>query len=303
MMRLKEYRSLNANERLNEFLSSLSITNRTPEYYVNWEKVERETKKFELELNTLNYLIGKENIYEEALRLFEQQPNLIKAIPSLIASRDKVLDILSIDDNDDMSFERLDFSRIDTERIEDYVIFAENSGLLDFLQNKANRSLVDYVYGVESGLDSNARKNRSGTTMEGILERHVSKLASELGLEWKAQATAAYIKEKWNIEVPVDKSERRFDVAVYSAKNNKLWLIETNYYGGGGSKLKAVAGEFTELSQFVVQSNDDVEFVWVTDGQGWKTAHLPLSEAFGHIVNVFNLNMLKNNYLHDLFNL
>ena len=303
MMRLKEYRSLSANERLKEFLSSLSITNRTPEYYVNWEKVERETKQYELELNTLNYLIGKENIYEKTLRLFELQPNLIKAIPSLIASRDKVLDILSIDDNDDMSFERLDFSKIDTDRIEDYVIFAEDSGLLDFLQNKANRSLVDYVYGVEAGLDSNARKNRSGTTMEGILERHVSKLASEVGLEWKAQATAAYIKEKWNIEVPVDKSERRFDVAVYSAKNNKLWLIETNYYGGGGSKLKAVAGEFTELSQFVVQSKDDVEFVWVTDGQGWKTAHLPLSEAFGHIVNVFNLNMLKNNYLHDLFNL
>ena len=303
MMRLKEYRSLSANERLNEFLSSLSITNRTPEYYVNWDKVERETKKFELELNTLNYLIGKENIFDETLKLFKQQPNLIKVIPSLIASRDKVLDILSIDDNDDMSFERLDFSKIDTERIEDYVIFSEDSGLLDFLQNKANRSLVDYVYGVEAGLDSNARKNRSGTTMEGILESHVSKLASELGLEWKAQATAAYIKEKWNIEVPVDKSERRFDVAVYSENNNKLWLIETNYYGGGGSKLKAVAGEFTELSQFVVQSKDDVEFVWVTDGQGWKTAHLPLSEAFGHIVNVFNLNMLKNNYLHDLFNL
>lgn len=302
MMRLKEYRSLNANERLNVFLSSLSITNRTPEYYVNWDKVERETKKFELELNTLNYLIGKENIFDETLKLFKMQPNLIKVIPSLIASRDKVLDILSIDDNDDMSFERLDFSKIDTERIEDYVIFAENSGLLDFLQKKANRSLVDYVYGVEAGLDSNARKNRSGTTMEGILERHVSKLASELGLEWKAQATAAYIKEKWNVEVPVDKSERRFDVAVYSEKDNKLWLIETNYYGGGGSKLKAVAGEFTELSQFVVQSKDDVEFVWVTDGQGWKTAHLPLSEAFGHIVNVFNLNMLKNNYLHDLFN-
>lgn len=302
-MKLNEYQNLTPDERLNLFLTTLSITNRTPEYYVNWDKVERETKQYELELNTLNYLIGKEKIYEETLILFEQQPNLIKAIPSLIASRDKVLDILSIDVNDDMSFERLDFSNIDTERIEDYVIFAEDSGLLDFLQNKANRSLVDYVYGVEAGLDSNARKNRSGTTMEGILERHVSKLASELDLEWKAQATAAYIKENWNIEVPVDKSERRFDVAIYSVKNNKLWLIETNYYGGGGSKLKAVAGEFTELSQFVVQSKDDVEFVWVTDGQGWKTAHLPLSEAFGHIVNVFNLNMLKNNYLHDLFNL
>jgi len=300
-MKLNEYQTLTSDKRLNLFLNTLSITNRTPEYYVNWDKVERETKQYELELNTLNYLIGKENIYEETLRLFEQQPNLIKAIPSLIASRDKVLDILSINNDDDMTFERLDFSKIDTDRIEEYVIFAEDSGLLDFLQNKANRSLVDYVYGVEAGLDSNARKNRSGTTMEGILERHVSKLASEIGLEWKAQATAAYIKEKWNIEVPVDKSERRFDVAVYYAKNNKLWLIETNYYGGGGSKLKAVAGEFTELSQFVVTSDDDVEFVWVTDGQGWKTAHLPLAEAFSHITNVFNLEMLREGFLSELF--
>ncbi len=55
-----------------------SVTNRTPEYYVNWEKVERETRKFELELNTLNYLIGKEDIYSEALELFTNQPELLE---------------------------------------------------------------------------------------------------------------------------------------------------------------------------------------------------------------------------------
>ena len=302
-MKFSEYLSGQVEDKLDYFFSTLSVTNRTPEYYVNWDKVRRETKAFELELHTLNYLIGKEDIYNEALGLFQKQPQLLKAIPSLIASREKVLDILFFDVDDIMNFYQLDFKNIDNSQLEKYVDFMKDAGLLEFLQKDANRSLVDYVYGVEAGLDSNARKNRSGTTMEGILERHVSKLASELGLEWKAQATAAYIKEKWNVEVPVDKSERRFDVAVYSEENNKLWLIETNYYGGGGSKLKAVSGEFTELSQFVVQSKDDVEFVWVTDGQGWKTAHLPLSEAFGHIVNIFNLNMLKNNYLHDLFNL
>ena len=295
-MKFDNYINLDSDERLNVFLSTLSVTNRTPEYYVNWTKVERETRKFELELNTLNYLIGKEDIYNESLILFTKQPELLKAIPSLIASRDKILDILIIDNQDNMSFEQLNFSKIDTTRIVDYVVFAEQSGLLDFLQNKANRSLVDYVYGVEAGLDSNARKNRSGTTMEGILERHIAKIAQEQGLEWKAQATASFIKSNWNIEVPVDKSERRFDVAVYSRERHKVWLIETNYYGGSGSKLKAVAGEFTELSQFVKSSKDDIEFVWVTDGQGWKTARLPLSEAFGHIQNVFNLNMLKNNF-------
>ncbi|HEM6271413.1 type II restriction endonuclease [Streptococcus orisratti] len=299
-MKFDNYINLDSDERLNVFLSTLSVTNRTPEYYVNWTKVERETRKFELELNTLNYLIGKEDIYNESLMLFTKQPELLKAIPSLIASRDKILDILIIDNQDNMCFEQLNFSKIDTTRIVDYVVFAEQSGLLDFLQNKANRSLVDYVYGVEAGLDSNARKNRSGTTMEGILERHIAKIAQEQGLEWKAQATASFIKSNWNIEVPVDKSERRFDVAVYSRERHKVWLIETNYYGGGGSKLKAVAGEFTELSQFVKSSKDDIEFVWVTDGQGWRTARLPLSEAFGHIQNVFNLNMLKNNFLREL---
>jgi len=300
-MNLKNYLIKTPQERLTIFLESLSITNRTPEYYVNWEKVNRETKKYELELNTLNYLIGKEDIYSEALRLFTKQPNLLKAIPSLIASREKVLDILIIDKNDKMSFDSLDFSEIDINRIKDYVDFIEQSGLLEFLEKKANRSLVDYVYGVEAGLDSNARKNRSGTTMEGIIERHVSKIAQEQNLEWKAQATAQFIKEKWGITVPVDKSERRFDVAVYSREKHKVWLIETNYYGGGGSKLKAVAGEFTELSQFVVTSDDDVEFVWVTDGQGWKTAHLPLAEAFSHITNVFNLEMLREGFLSELF--
>jgi len=136
--------------------------------------------------------------------------------------------------------------------------------------------------------------------MEGILERHVAKISQEQKLEWKSQATAQFIKDKWGIKVPVDKSERRFDVAVYSKEKHKVWLIETNYYGGGGSKLKAVAGEFTELSQFVVTSDDDVEFVWVTDGQGWKTAHLPLAEAFSHIRNIFNLEMLREGFLSEL---
>ena len=300
-MNFKNYLIKSPQERLTIFLESLSITNRTPEYYVNWNKVDRETKKYELELNTLNYLIGKDDIYSEALRLFTKQPNLLKAIPSLIASRDRVLDILTIDNDDNMSFEQLDFKTIDTSRIDDYLKFIEQSGLLNFLQQHANRSLVDYVYGVETGLDSNARKNRSGKTMEGILERYVSRISKEQKLEWKAQATARFIKNEWGIEVPVDKSERRFDVAVYSKEKHKVWLLETNYYGGGGSKLKSVAGEFTELSQFVVTSDDDVEFVWVTDGQGWLTAHLPLAEAFSHITNVFNLEMLREGFLSELF--
>ena len=144
-MKLKNYLIKSPQERLAIFLESLSITNRTPEYYVNWKKVDRETKKYELELNTLNYLIGKDDIYFEALRLFTKQPNLLKAIPSLIASRDKALDILTIDNDDNMFFKQLNFKTIDASRIDDYMKFIEKSGLLKFLQRHANRSLVDYV--------------------------------------------------------------------------------------------------------------------------------------------------------------
>ena len=206
-------------ERLNYFMKTLSVTNRTPDYYVNWEKVTREAKEYELELNTLNYLIGKQDIYREALSLFKKQPDLIKAIPSLIASRDKILDVLNIDKEDNMDFYELDFVNIDTSNIESYVDFAEKSGLLNFLEYDANRSLVDYVYGVEAGLDSNARKNRSGTTMESILKRNIIKASKKYDIEHQSQATAEFIRNNWGIEIQVDKAARRFDEAVYCRKS------------------------------------------------------------------------------------
>lgn len=297
-----EYINKNAEERLNYFIKTLSITNRTPDYYVNWDKVTRETRKYELELNTLNYLIGKNDIYSETLNLFTKQPNLIKALPSLIASRDKKLDVLNIDKEDNMSFYELDFINVDINNIKLYVDFAEESGLLDFLKDDANRSLVDYVYGVEAGLDSNARKNRSGSTMEKILNRNIVKVSKSLKLEHQSQATAEFIEKEWGIKIQVDKSARRFDEAVYCRNTNRLWLIETNYYGGGGSKLKATAGEFITLNDLVSEPDNNISFVWITDGQGWNTARLPLLEAFAYIKNVFNLKMLKDGYFYELFN-
>jgi len=296
-----DYINKNAVERLAYFMETLSITNRTPDYYVNWEKVTRETRKYELELNTLNYLIGKDEVYRETLELFKKQPDLIRALPSLIASRDKMLDVLNIDKEDNMDFYKLDFVNIDTDNLESYVDFAEESGLLNFLEHDANKSLVDYVYGIEAGLDSNARKNRSGTTMEKILNRNIVKVSKKLEIEHQSQATADFIKNNWGIDIQVDKSARRFDEAVYCRKTNRLWLIETNYYGGGGSKLKATAGEFIMLNNLISEPSKNINFVWVTDGQGWNTAKAPLLEAFGHVKYVFNLKMLKDGYLEELF--
>ena len=296
---LKQYLQLLPNDRLKLFMETLSSTNRTPEYYVNWEKVERNTKKFELELNTLNYLVGKKNVKEVATSLFMDQPQLIKAIPALIASRDQLLDVLLIDDDDIMDFYHLDFKDIDIKKLDLYIEFIEESGLFNFLENNITQNLVDFVYGVETGLDSNARKNRSGSTMEAILERKVKSTCEKLGFHSKTEATANWIKHNWNVNVPVDKSNRRFDQAIFDSNRNKLYLLETNYYGGGGSKLKSVAGEFTTLNNLIETSIEDITFMWVTDGQGWFTAQHPLLEAFQEINVIMNLGMLSDEFLYE----
>lgn len=299
-LNLGQYLHLTPTERHKVFMNSLSSTNRTPEYYVNWEKVIKNTRLYELELNTLNYLIGKPDIIDEAKALFKKQPDLLKAIPSLIASRDNLLDVLIIDENDNMDFYHLDFKNIDKTKLDDYLEFIEDAGLFDFLQNRVTQNLVDYVYGVETGLDSNGRKNRSGKTMEGILERKVIKTCKKLGYKSATEATASWIKENWGMDVPVDKSNRRFDQAIFDESRKKLFLIETNYYGGGGSKLKAVAGEFSALNTLIDNSKEDITFLWVTDGKGWFTANLPLLEAFNEVRVIINLEMLRRDYLYDL---
>lgn len=299
-LNLGQYLHLTPTERHKVFMNSLSSTNRTPEYYVNWEKVNTNTQKYELELNTLNYLIGKKNIKEVAESLFSKQPELLKVIPILIATRDNLIDVLIMDEDDTMDFYHVDFKNIDLKKLDVYMEFIEDSGILDFLKNKLTNNLVDFVYGVETGLDSNGRKYRSGKTMEDILERNVKKACSKLGYKSKAEATAKWIENNWGVTVPVDQSKRRFDQAIFSEEQNKLYLIETNYYGGGGSKLKAVAGEFSTLNSFIDTSKEDITFLWVTDGKGWLSSHIPLLEAFNEIRVILNLEMLKRDFLYDL---
>lgn len=298
-MILSEYQNLKPTEKIKYFIDTLSVTNKTPDFFVNWEKVVNNTRKYEVELNTLNYLIGKDNIVEEATNLFTSQPNLLKAIPSLIACRDSKIDILFLKEKN-MEIESLDFQNIDSNNIGKYVNFLKKSGLLDFLKKDAKRSLVDYVYGVETGLDTNARKNRSGTNMEKILTRILEDISEKFKFEHMEQATSDKILKEWNINVPVDKSIRRFDGALFDKEKNKLYVFETNYYGGGGSKLKSVSGEFQTLNNLVNTSKDDVVFVWITDGQGWRSSKIPLEEAMENIENIFNLKMIEDNFLNDL---
>lgn len=278
------------NNLVNTFKSSI----KTWDYFVNWKKVFSNKSELEITLNKLNYLLGKENLKSEFIKLYSSNPDIIKAFPVLLAARENKLEIF---DKTTKNSEFFDFTGKE-KNSEKYFEFISKSGLSKLFQKDGIKNLVDYVIGVEVGLDSNGRKNRGGTLMEEITGAFLADFCNNNGYEYLAQARANVIKTKWGFDVKVDKSERSFDFAIYNPKNKKIKLFETNFYNGGGSKLKAVCGEFKNL--FDELKPQGIDFIWITDGLGWNTAKRPLEETYNHNEYVFNLSMLENNILSEL---
>jgi type II restriction enzyme len=268
----------------------------TFDYFVNWKRVFDNVNPIEKELNLLNYLIGKEYIEEEICKLIKQYPNVIKAFPFLIASREKSFEVL-IDVKNFIS-KNYDFSNenLTDEQIKELANFVVQSGLAEILKNKQVKNLVDYTIGVEVGLDTNGRKNRSGTMMESIVEVFVEEYCLTNNAEYIAQATVDKINTKWNFPVAMDKSSRIIDFAIN--KNGKLFLIEVNFYSGGGSKLKSTATEYCEMYERYHEQG--IEFIWVTDGAGWHSTENPLREYFDKSDYLVNLEMLRNGILKQI---
>ena len=266
------------------------------DYFVNWDKVTLNVKLFEKELNILNYLIGKEDLEKEAYELFRKYPDSIKAIPTLLAVREGSIDVLI--DSKDFKYKNLDFFQANYAEYEinDIVEFVMKTGLGKLLQDKQIKNLVDYATGVEVGLDSNGRKNRGGTLMESLVEEFVSETCERIGIEYIAQANANKINAKWGIEIIVDKSSRNLDFAINN--KGKLFFIECNFYGGGGSKLKSTATEYIEMNRY--WNKQGIEFIWITDGAGWKSTLKPLREYFDKADYLINLELLKQNVLNNI---
>ena len=172
------------------------------------------------------------------------------------------------------------------------------SGLGELIKNKQIKSLPDYCTGVEVGLDSNGRKNRGGTQMEELVESFIAIFCHEHNLDYLTQANSKKIKETWGIDLQVDKSSRIIDFVIYKEQDKKLFFIEVNFYNGGGSKLKSTATEYIEMSRFWKDQN--VEFIWVTDGKGWSNTQNPLKDYFERGNLLINIDMLKNGYLESV---
>ena len=281
----------------NLFLEKLKPSNMVWEYFVNWDKVFKNIEDIEVELNTLNYLIGKKNFETSFRTLVKKSPDIVKVLPALAVRAGEGLytfDILVDYKTGKLSFEKYDFTKYNPNDVDKYISFLEGTGVKNLLQNKKIKNLVDYMIGVEAGLDSNARKNRAGAAMEDIVEIYIRDFCDKKGYTYEKEANAKIIKEKFGYDIPMDEQNKRYDFVVDTRKNPIIF--EVNFYNSkGGSKLKATAGEYIGLH--TVLKNKNIPFIWVTDGPGWHSVKAGLSEAFRDIDYVFNLYSLEHGVL------
>lgn len=268
------------------------------DYFVSWPKAQNSLKKWEVGLNTLNYLVGKADPAAELRFLLTEQPNLVALIPVLVASsRYKKFTVLT--DHQNFTYENFSFlpqNNLTAAEVDKVCRFAKETGLLEMFGNGSIKSVPDYVFGVEVGLGSNGRKNRSGTRMQEIVRGLLTAICAINKFDLLEQVKPKQIKTQWGFDLKIKKANKIFDFAIKA--NDKLYLIETNYYGGGGSKLKATAGEYTQLYDNLKEQSHN--FIWITDGIGWKSARNPLEDAFFHIDHVLNLKMVTAGLLQAI---
>ena len=267
--------NLHTKEQFDTFMSLLKETNTTLGFYCDFEKIKNNVESISIKLNQLNYLIGQVDMDAAIRRLWNENKNVFSILEILIAVRtsDKKKAIMA-DGN-----VKLISSLFDS--VDGVIEYIHNTGLDKVFRNKQINNLVDYVFGVETGLDSNARKNRSGHLMEG----QVAAILDNAGI--------TYQQEVYSTDYPelsvLGEDKKRFDFVV-ETKYCK-YLMEVNFYSGGGSKLNEVARAYSELSP-KINAVDGFEFVWITDGIGWKSARNKLEEAFYAIPNIYNLTTI-----------
>jgi type II restriction enzyme len=289
----------NSDEVFKYFFDTILSENRTWEYFINWEKVFLGIEKYKIELNILNSLCGSKNFNEDFTYILGKYPEVIEVFPLLLGVRDKSINVLDTLQLPNFEFTKFNFNKksYKTDLIKDYLDFFEKSGLKNLIIDGGLTNLKDYSFGVEVGLDTNGRKNRGGTIMENLVEKILKQVYKLDDNEIITQSNSNIVKQKWGIDLPVDKSNRRPDFVIY--KNNKIYWVETNFYSGGGSKLKSTCGEYKFLYDFCKKNN--VNLIWITDGNGWNTCPQPLKETFLHTDYVFNLTMLKDGVLNEIF--
>lgn len=266
------------NKDFNKFMSQLQETNQTLDFFCDFDKIAANVDNIKLSLCMLNSLIGTTDLRKSVETIWKRDSSAFSVMDILIAVRSEGKKIVLNSSGDSIIIDRL-FTSVDG-----VMEYLEGTGLADLFRKKKITDLVDYVFGIETGLDSNARKNRSGHVMEGM----VANILSDNGIEFRQEV---YLTEWPNLQRVLGDDEKRFDFVIKTSK--KTYLIEVNFYSGGGSKLNEVARSYSDIAP-KVNSVTGFEFVWITDGIGWKSAKNKLQEAYNIIPSIYNLTSIKD---------
>lgn len=283
------------NRNFNDWLSKFKASISDYTYYVDFEKIYKNVDKVKVELNILNSLIGSKNIEEEFQNILIKYPETLECIPLLLAVRSREIFVKDEINEYLFKFDKMVYS------IKDYIKFMRESGLFDLLQKHIINNLYDYVLGIEVGLDSNGRKNRGGHLMENLVESYIIKAGYEKDVNYFKEMYLKDIEKKWNLDLSEmsghNTSTKRFDFVIKTDK--QVYVIETNFYSSGGSKLNETARSYKMLAQ-ESKKVDGVTFIWFTDGTGWISARKNLEETFNELETMYNIDDLDNGILNNL---
>ena len=260
------------------FMSQLKDTNQTLDFFCDFDKIHNNVENIKLSLCMLNSLIGTADLRSAVETIWRRDKSAFNVMDILIAVRSegkkKVLNSLGKCVILDTLFNSVD----------GVIEFLEDTGLAEVLQSQKITNLVDYVFGVETGLDTNARKNRSGHVMEDV----VAEIFDNNNIEYRKEV---YSSEWTEMTQALGDDEKRFDFVIETPQ--KIYLIEVNFYSGGGSKLNEVARAYSDIAP-KINAVEGFEFVWITDGIGWNSAKNKLQEAFNIIPSIYNLTTIYN---------
>ena len=286
----------------NEWLSGFRDSIADYGYYIDFDKVHRNVDCIKVELNILNSLIGSKNIEADFENLMRKYPEVLKCIPLLLAVR--ASEIYCQDKNGGHLFQ-FDFGKYlpnGHTYYEKYKYFMRETGLFDLLENHIVNNLVDYATGVETGLDSNGRKNRGGHLMENLVESFIQKAGFVKDVNYFKEMYIHQITNKWNIDLSAisnqGRAEKRFDFVIKT--HNMIYGIETNFYTSGGSKLNETARSYKKVA-LEAAPLESFSFVWFTDGKGWTSARSYLEETFGVMEHIYNIKDLEDGIIGEVF--
>jgi len=173
--------------------------------------------------------------------------------------------------------------------------------LADILQEIGLQYIVDeadirdHFRGMLVGMESHARKNRQGECFEELVGEQIASIANRLidagyNVHMDAEYTTEYNDESGQ--------KKTVDFALF--ENDELRLVvEANAYKVGGSKPSEIRRSYNHVAKRM--RNDDVAFVWITDGQGWaKSLTSVLRQSYEDITDLYNLHQAETELPGDV---